>query len=91
MIDPDEQEILSFRYIAPRIVILSSGNIAMCSMVDATPPIIYTPKQFELFWRNYIPTIEQLELDFSKPNPKPDYTNRAPRPTRSAAPRLEDI
>jgi hypothetical protein len=58
----DEQEALSFRYVAPRIMVLSSGNIAICPMLGREPPRIVTPEQFALEWHNLLPTLEQLDL-----------------------------
>lgn len=56
----DEQEALSFRYVAPRIFILSSGNIAIVPMVGRKPPVIVETKNFyDLV--SYLPTMEELE------------------------------
>lgn len=54
----DEQEASSFRYVAPRIMVLSSGNIAVISMLGREPPRIYTPAEFGI---HCLPTMDQLD------------------------------
>jgi hypothetical protein len=54
----DEQEAGSFRYVAPRVFVLSSGNIAVCHMIGRLPPQIYTPAEFSIAC---LPTMEDLD------------------------------
>ena len=56
----DEQEAASFRYIAPRIFMLSSGNIAIIPMIGRGATVIVEPKNFyDLV--SYLPTMNELE------------------------------
>lgn len=57
----DEQEALSFRYVAPRVFRLSSGNIAIVPMIGRGAPNIVTPQVFAEFWRTLLPNIDDLE------------------------------
>lgn len=43
----DEQEAQSFRYVAPRVFVLSSGNIAICPMVGRQPIRIVRMQDFD--------------------------------------------
>lgn len=86
----DEQEALSFRYVAPRVFRLSSGNIALCPMIGREPPIIYTPEAFMNLLP--IPSMQDLE-DLSK---REDAAMRArmqslaPKPFKTQA-SLDDL
>lgn len=59
-IEQDLQETLSFRYVAPRIFMLSSGNIAICPMIGRGPPTIVEPKDFYDLCA-MVPTTGELE------------------------------
>lgn len=56
----DEQEALSFRYIAPRIFFLSSGNIAIIPMIGEAKPVIVESQNFYDL-QSYIPDMQELE------------------------------
>lgn len=60
---PDEQEALSFRYIAPRIMFLSSGNIAIIPMIGRRGVTIVEPQNFYDL-QSYIPHPEELERQY---------------------------
>ena len=60
MTNEEELEILSTRYIAPRVVRLSSGNIAIIPMMGRSAPTIVPAHDFIAIIRA-IPSIDDLE------------------------------
>jgi hypothetical protein len=67
---PDEQEAKSFRYIAPRIMVLSSGVIAIIPMMGDGEITYHDPNAYDHPYAAYaalveaIPTLKQLDEQY---------------------------
>jgi len=84
----DLQEALSFRYIAPRIVTLSSGNIAIIPMLGREPPTIVAPTQFH---RGLIPNLTQLEAEQLRTEAEMRVRASPPSSRSTPKPTMDDL
>lgn len=95
MTNEESLEIQSTRYIAPRVMRLSSGNIAIIPMIGRDPPIVIDMDNLSRFAANLatlydaIPTIDTLEEKYRFLQTE---HRRAPASTpRSLQPTLDDL
>lgn len=83
----DELEAASTRYIAPRIMRLASGRIALIPMLGRDPPRFIEPSEFSL---DMIPTYHDLEVFKAKTEATMRSTFK-PQTTKPPKPTLDDL
>lgn len=85
----DEQEASSFRYVAPRVFILSSGNVAVIPMIGRDPPRIIPMEQFDP--RVDLPGMHDLENAYQRAQDTQRAAARSAAPPKPRQTSLDDL